>query len=113
MPSVFFCKSSKMFQSPEWSSSWVLSWVKGGGERETGICYCLQKPFATVRNALVGVGVMQFTPRTTESQFTTFTRGDVPIRAWSVWKRPAADPAKCSKSFPRLQSVDGRTETKS
>lgn len=30
MPSALFCKSSKTFQSPEWTSSWVLSRSEGG-----------------------------------------------------------------------------------
>lgn len=29
LPRVLFCKSSKMFQSPEWTSRRVLSWDEG------------------------------------------------------------------------------------
>lgn len=44
LPRVLFCKSSKMFPSPEWTSRRVLSWDCGGGrygEREMGICLLL------------------------------------------------------------------------
>lgn len=58
MPRVLFCKSSTMFQSPEWTSRRVLSWDGGGrGRGGTGrgkwesACYCwLQELFETVRN---------------------------------------------------------------
>lgn len=115
MPIVLFCKSSKLFQSLEVDFQLGAELGYGGRGRKTGIGYCLRKSFATVRNAGRGGGedAVCIILELPESQFTTCTRGDVPIRAWSVWKRPAAYPAKCSKSFLRLQSVDGRTDTKS
>lgn len=103
LPSALFCRSSKMFQFPERTSSWVLGWGEGArllsaeaaGDREK----CRR-------------GGMQFAPRAPPNRSSDIHAWRSPQPRPQRTERPAAGWGKCSQSFPRVQCVGGRTERK-
>lgn len=88
-----------MSQSPDWTSSLVPRWREW-----EGVGNLLPSAEAAHDHEIRKGGVAVGTQNSLEPQFTTFPR-EVPTRA--------VGRTKCSKSFPRLPSVDGWTETKS